>query len=170
MKSQIGVGRLQGGVYYIDEFASPKIQANTVGSHQIWHGCLGLPSDQILSLLPKILNISSVGNKEPCSICFKAKQTLAHFVASESHEKELFGLIHCDICGAYRVPSLFGSQYFLSIVDDANKAVWVYLMREKEEASLLLQNFMVMLKTQFGNDVKIRRSDNGLEFLFEPMK
>ena len=43
-------------------------------------------------------------------------------------------------------------------------------MRGKGEASKLLQNFVVMVKNQFGKDVKIIRSDNGLEFKSGPMK
>jgi len=72
--------------------------------------------------------------------------------------------------GAYRVPFLYGAQYFFTIVDDASQAVWVFLMREKGEASMLLQNFVLMVKTQFERDVKIVRSDNGLEFLSGAMK
>jgi len=45
----------------------------------------------------------------PCDICFRAKQTRTKFVASESHAKDLFDLMHCDIWGAYRVPSLCGA-------------------------------------------------------------
>jgi len=43
-------------------------------------------------------------------------------------------------------------------------------MREKGEASLLLQSFVIMVKTQFERDVKIIRSDNELEFLSGSMK
>jgi len=43
-------------------------------------------------------------------------------------------------------------------------------MRDKGEASMLLQNFVIMVKTQFGKEVKIIRSGNGLEFLFGTMK
>jgi len=88
-----------------------------------------------------------------------------NFLASESHARDLFELIHYNIWGAYRVPSLCGAQYFLIIVDDASRAVWVYLMKAKGEVSVLLQNFVIMVKTQFGKDVKIIRSDNGQEFL-----
>jgi len=35
-------------------------------------------------------------------------------------------------------------------VDDASQSVSAYLMKENGEASLLLQNFVVMVKTQFG--------------------
>ena len=38
---------------------------------------------------------------------------------------------------------------FLTIVDNASQATWVYLMREKAETSQLLKNFIAMVKTQF---------------------
>jgi len=145
-------------------------QANAVGSHDLWHRRLGHPSDQVLSLLFKNFKINDVGNKGPCDICFYAKQTRTPFVASDSHTKELFGLIYFDIWGGYKVPSFYGAQYFFTIVYDASRAVWVYLMREKGETSLLLQNFVTMEKTQFGEDVKIIRGDNELEFLSRPMQ
>ena len=85
----------------------------------------------------------------------RAKQTRTQFVASENHAQELFELIHCDIWGTYRVSSHCGAHYFFTIVDDVSRTIWVYLMREKGEASLLLQNFVIMVKTQFRKDVKI---------------
>ena len=71
-------------------------------------------------------------------ICFRAKQMRIQFATSQSHEKVLFGLIHYDIWGAYKIPSLCGAQFFFTIVDDASRATWVYLMREKGEASTLV--------------------------------
>ena len=56
--------------YYVDKYASPTTQVNVVGSHNLWHGCLGHPSRQGLSLLPKNFNISSGGNKEPLIFVF----------------------------------------------------------------------------------------------------
>jgi len=43
-------------------------------------------------------------------------------------------------------------------------------MKEKGEASHLLRNFCLMAKAQFKANVKIIRSDNGLEFISGPMK
>jgi len=37
-------------------------------------------------------------------------------------------------------------------------------MRKKGEVASILQNFVKMEKNQFGKDVKIIRSDNGLKF------
>jgi len=43
-------------------------------------------------------------------------------------------------------------------------------MIEKGKTSMLLQKFVIMVKTEFERDVKIVRSDNGLEFLSGPTK
>jgi len=53
---------------------------------------------------------------------------------------------------------------FLTLVDDASRIVWLYLMKEKREVGHFLKNFVSMAKTQFGKDVKVIRTDNGLEF------
>ena len=65
---------------------------------------------------------------------------------------------------------LCGAQYFLTIVDDATRGVWVYLLKEKSEASQLVKDFCAMVITQFETKVKIIRSDNGSEFILGPMK
>jgi len=73
-KNPIGVGRLRGGVYCFENFASSGAQVNAVGLHNLWHERLGHPSNQVLSLLSKNLKITcSVVNKGPFCLC--AKQT-----------------------------------------------------------------------------------------------
>ena len=59
------------------------------------------------------------------------------------------------------MPLFCDGQCFFSIIDDTSRDVWVYLMRAKGEASTLLQNFVAMVKTKLGKDIKIIRSDNG---------
>jgi len=43
-------------------------------------------------------------------------------------------------------------------------------MQARTEASKLLKNFIVMVKTQFNKGVKVVRSDNGSEFTSGPMQ
>ncbi|KAK9190783.1 hypothetical protein WN943_019393 [Citrus x changshan-huyou] len=66
--------------------------------------------------------------------------------------------------GAYCIPSSCGAHYFLSIVDDYSRGVWVYLMAHKSEVAQLFKNFCAMAKTQFNRQVKMVRRDNGTEF------
>jgi len=71
------------------------------------------------------------------------------FPINEKKASELLYLIHCDIWGPYRVQSFSGASYFLTIVDDASRAVWVYLMTEKRKIGNLLKGFVAMAKRQF---------------------
>ncbi|XP_074293605.1 uncharacterized protein LOC141620700 [Silene latifolia] len=68
------------------------------------------------------------------------------------------------------VSSLSGAHYFLTIVDDCNRAVWVHLMRDRGEVNGLMKIFFNMTLTQFGKQVKVVQSDNGTECLSGPLK
>ena len=68
------------------------------------------------------------------------------------------------ILRSYWIPPLCGTNYFLSIVDDVGIATWVYLMKDRTEASKFLKSFIIMVKNQFDKGVKVVRSDNGAEF------
>ena len=44
---------------------------------------------------------------------------------------------------------------FLSIVDHASRGTWVYLMKDKSEASKLVMSFCMMVRTQFNVNVNL---------------
>lgn len=99
-----------------------------------------------------------------CDSCTRAKQHRLPFPISFSKTENCFELIHIDIWGRYHTASFEGAQYFLSIVDDYSRGVWVYLMQNKTEVSKFLIMFCNMVETQFNKSVKRIRTDNGLEF------
>ena len=100
-----------------------------------------------------------------CFICSLAKQKRLPFPTSiSSSSSSCFDLIHANIWGPYSTPSLNGSKYFLTLVDDHSRCTWVYLMKHKSETSCLIQSFYNMIFTQFQVPIKILRSDNGPEF------
>jgi len=105
-----------------------------------------------------------------CETCHRAKKTRNCFSLSSSKAERIFHLIHCDIWGPYRETSANSAHYFLTIVDDASRATWAYLMVHKGETSHFLKEFILMVKNQFETSVKIMRSDNGSEFVSKPMQ
>jgi len=108
-----------------------KAQPNVVNSHNLWHSHLEHPSI-VPSLLPKTLGVSShCKNKQFDSydVCFRANQNRSKFIVSKNKVNDLFDIIHCNSWGSCKIPSLCGAHYFLTIIDDANRAIWIYLMR-----------------------------------------
>ena len=75
-----------------------------------------------------------------------------------------FDLVHMDVWGLFFVPTSVGHRYFLTLVDDATKATWLFLMKAKSEVKALIVSFYNMVFTQFNVKIKCFRSDNALEF------
>lgn len=83
---------------------------------------MGHPSPKVVEIISGIRN--SCSNKN-CDVCLKAKQTREVFCSSDSKANDIFDIIHCDLWGPYRVPSSCNASYFLTIVDDASRCVWI---------------------------------------------
>nr|GFA65090.1 retrovirus-related Pol polyprotein from transposon TNT 1-94 [Tanacetum cinerariifolium] len=79
-------------------------------------------------------------------------------------KRSLFGKKSLDLWGPSQVESLEGKRYFLSIVDDYSRRVWVYLLRFKHEAFKKFKEWKQLVENQTGRTVKKLRTDNGLEF------
>ena len=132
----------------------------------LWHQRLGHPSYGSLSTLSSLYGFEL--HKELCDccdVCHRAKQTRNSFSLSNSKAIRPFGLIHCDLWGRYHTPSYSGCHYFLCIVDDYSRAMWVFLLKDKSETYKCLVNFWdCKVKTQFDFQIQRVRSDNGAEF------
>ncbi|CAI7862285.1 unnamed protein product [Closterium sp. NIES-53] len=101
-----------------------------------------------------------------CPTCLETKFTKFPFSSSTGPAKATLALVHMDVVGPTRAPSLSGSRYFLTIVDDHTRAVWVYPLKTKEEvAAAVLKEWMPRAQRESGHKVKVIRTDNGGEFI-----
>ena len=71
-------------------------------------------------------------------------------------------LIHIDL-GGYYVPSLDGHQYFLIVVDDYSRYIWLYFLATKDmqSTSAALKQFKAYAENQFECKIKWSRTNNG---------
>ncbi|GJV18627.1 putative RNA-directed DNA polymerase [Tanacetum coccineum] len=164
-RNLIGVGRCRGGLYRIKIIQGKKAMATTV---ETWHRRLGHASKGKLVKVNFLkTSINDLGDF--CDSCAKAKHTRLPFPSSFIKTSAPFELVHCDIWGGYRVSSYTKANYFLTIVDDFSRAVWVFLLKHKSEASQYLKNFHKMIEVQFEKQIKRVRCDNGGEFTSNDM-
>ena len=101
-----------------------------------------------------------------CHICPLAKQHRLPFTHSSSISLSCFDLVHADIWGPYSTPSLNGSRYFLTLVDDHSRCTGVYLLKHESDASTLIQSFFHMILTQFNVPIKCLGQIMDLNFPF----
>ncbi|GJP38201.1 hypothetical protein CLOM_g22655 [Closterium sp. NIES-68] len=59
-----------------------------------------------------------------CPTCLETKFSKFPFNSTTGPAKTPLALVHMDVVGPTRAPSLSGSRYFLTIVDDHTRAVW----------------------------------------------
>jgi hypothetical protein len=131
-KTTIGLGKQRGGLYYLTALASttprPTIKSSAtiasrpscshvVSSTDLWHRRLGHLSSSRLDFMAKNLLHFPFKFKNACEVCALSKQCRLPFSTSSISSVRSFELIHCDIWGPYKIPSLSGAKYFLTVVD-----------------------------------------------------
>ncbi|CAI7757409.1 unnamed protein product [Closterium sp. NIES-53] len=101
-----------------------------------------------------------------CPTCLETKFTKFPFSSGTGPAKASLALVHMDVVGPTRAPSLSGSHYFLTIVADHTHAVWVYPLKTKGEvAAGVLKEWMPRAQRESGHKVKVILTDNGGEFI-----
>lgn len=104
--------------------------------------------------------------QSPCEGCLAGKQSRNPFPAQANFRaKKRLELIHGDLCGPVSPPTPSGNRYFMLLVDDYSRVMWVYLLKSKDEAFQAFKNFRSLVEVETGEKVKTLRTDRGGEFL-----
>ena len=131
----------------------------------LWHFRLGHVSDDKLQHC--ISDVSSFHSNKDCVVCPTAKHKRLPFPKANHLSDHAFDLIHCDVWGPCAKATYDGFRYFLTILDDATRSTWVYLMKSKIDTRPLLISFCKMILTQFHTNIKVVRIDNAQEFFLK---
>ncbi|CAM8999360.1 unnamed protein product [Rhodiola kirilowii] len=139
-------GRPVGGLYSTivpqreagREIASNLDVKKTLSEVELRHNRLGHASFDVVYQLLKsqkpCVNWKHV--KYHCSVCPLAKQAKLSFPLSTHSTIDIFELLHSDVWGPFHEPTLSGAKYFLTVVDDYSRAVWIFLLQQKSEGCI----------------------------------
>lgn len=108
----------------------------------------GSSSEKIVCMLPPVSNAKGSLNKA-YEICFRAKHPRDKFPLSDNRASCIFEKVHCDLWGSYRHSSSCGARYFLTLVDDYSRVVWIYLLVDQTEVFCMFTAFIAMVERQF---------------------
>ena len=130
----------------------------------LWHRRLGHASFGYLKkLFPSLFAKSDISGFR-CDICELAKSHRASFPLILNKSPSPFMVIHSDVWGPSKVPTLSGSRWFVTFIDDCTRMTWLCLVKTKDEVNLLFQKFHKMIETQYNAKVRVLCSDNGGEY------
>jgi hypothetical protein len=78
-------------------------------------------------------------------------------------------LIHSDLCEMNGVLTKGGKRYFMTLIDDASRFCYVYLLKTKDEALDYFKIYKAEVENQLERKIKRLRSDRGGEFFPESL-
>ena len=134
-------------------------------SSNVWHGRLGHVNYDTLRILINMecLPKFKIDPNNKCEICVESKLTRTSFQSIERSSEPL-ELIHSDICDLKFIQMRGGKKYFLTLIDDCTRYCYVYLLRSRDEALEMFQNFKNEVDNQIDRKIKVIRSDRGGEY------
>ncbi|MCO5577671.1 hypothetical protein L7F22_031502 [Adiantum nelumboides] len=76
-------------------------------------------------------------------------------------------LVHSDVCGPMRTPSVGNSLYFVTFIDVFSRFCWVYPLKAKSDVFAIFQHYVSMVENETGCKVQTLRTDRGGEYMSE---
>ena len=124
---------------------------------KLWHLRLGHVSEQGLYELGKqgLLGSDEISKPDLCENCvYAVKHTT----------QGILDYVHSDLWGPSRVASKGGVYYFMTIIDDCSRKVWVYCLKSKDQAFKVFKTWKAITEKQTNRKGKKLRIDNELEY------
>jgi transposase InsO family protein len=134
-----------------------------------WHERLGhqnFGALRTMSHTGMVRGLPEIGHADQlCDACLVGKQRRAPFPqAAKFRARERLELVHADICGPITPATPGGKRYFLLMVDDVSRFMWLVLLSTKDEADAAIHRVKAAAELQSGCKLRTLRTDRGGEF------
>jgi transposase InsO family protein len=72
--------------------------------------------------------------------------------------------VHGDLCGPVTLATPGGRRYFLLLIDDLSRYMWVVVLRSKGEAADAIRRAQATTEAECGHKLRVLCTDNGGKF------
>lgn len=135
----------------------------------LWHMRFGhlnfrslhsLAADDLVVGMPQFGQVDQI-----CDGCMIAKQKRLPFPPQSNYRaQQQMELWHGDLCGPITPATHGGKQYFLLLVDDYSRYMWLVLLQNKDEALAAIKKVQKAAELEKSLKLKALRTDRGGEF------
>jgi hypothetical protein len=100
-----------------------------------------------------------------CDGCTLGKMHRTPFPCATAYRAEhVLDLVHGDLCGPITPATISGNRYFLLIVDEYSRYMWLEVLRSKDEAFRYFRKVKALAESDRQVKLRVFRSDRGGEF------
>jgi hypothetical protein len=85
-------------------------------------------------------------------------------VKAEYWAERRLELVHGNLCGPISPAMPRGNKYFLLLVDDLSRYMWVVVIPSKDHAVAVIKDIQARVEGESGLKLKALRTDHGGEF------
>ncbi|BAF28754.2 Os11g0656500 [Oryza sativa Japonica Group] len=134
-----------------------------------WHARLGhinfralckMGKEELVRGLPCLSQVDQV-----CEACLARKHRRSPFPRQAlCRSDEPLALLHGDLCGPITPATPSGNRYFLLLVDDYSRYMWVALLSTKDAAPAAIKRIQAVAERKSGRKLRALRTDRGGEF------
>eukprot|EP00253_Pinus_taeda_P006863 PITA_06863 len=96
--------------------------------------------------------------------CVYGKQNRVSFPSGSKRAKKILELVHSDVFGPVKVPSLGKSVYYVSFIDEFSRNTWICFLKKKSKVFDRFKEFKALVENQTEKKIKVLITDNGGEF------
>jgi hypothetical protein len=132
----------------------------------VWHSHLCHVNFGLISHLSSLRLIPdfTIAKGSKCHSCVSSKKPRKPHKAAEERHLAPLELIHSDLREMNGVLTRGGKRYFMTLIDDASRYCYVYLLKTKNEALDYFKIFKAEAENQLERKIKRLRSDHGGEY------
>ncbi len=182
----LATATMKGNLYELDICSPSPAKALVAQSTKIWHQRLAHIQPSSITGMAKSNAVwgLEINNSQEltCTGCVLGKGH-RQLIPKKSHSRstKLLELVHSDVNGPLEVPSLGGSRYFVTFIDDYSRWISLYTMKAKSETfdcfkrchamaerhtGSKIESFNIIRRTRkTAEKLKTLRTDNGGEYL-----
>jgi transposase InsO family protein len=119
-----------------------------------------------MGMLEMVRGLPPISHAEQfCDTCVLAKHRRGVFLKQSKYRADkALELVHDDLCGSVKSVTTGGRRYFLLLIDDATRYMWVVLLTAKSKASSAIKHIQPAAEKECGRKLRVLRTDNGGEF------
>jgi transposase InsO family protein len=165
------INRNAGRLYVLDVDIAQPVCLAMRGEEEawVWHARIGhlhfaalhkMGCDGLVKGMPLLSQVEQV-----CEACLAGKHRRSPFPhQAQRRATEVLHLLHGDICGPITPPTPSGNRYFLLLVDDYSRYMWICLLSTKDVAADAIKRVQAAAERKTGKKLQALRTARGGEF------
>ena len=95
-----------------------------------------------------LLGKAPIQSLEFCPTCVLGQQHRLSFLKGTHLAKACLEYVHANLWGLTKVQTHGGNKYFLSIIDDFSRKVWIFLLKSKDQTLESFKNWKILVEDQ----------------------